>query len=116
LSITIRHFTISRTHLDELSARRRGFLLIIHNIHKGQTSKLLAISNPQSQQASGHRPTLLIAWPLWPAEKYLFSLLRIKGLYTFRVLLAHPQEALHKRDLVHRVRVMSVDCARRMSK
>jgi hypothetical protein len=30
----------------------------------------------------------------------LFSLLRIKGLYMFRALLAHPQEALHKRHLV----------------
>jgi hypothetical protein len=26
---------------------------------------------------------------------FLFSLLRIKGLYMFRALLAHPQEALH---------------------
>jgi hypothetical protein len=30
----------------------------------------------------------------------LFNLLRIKGLYTFRALLAHPQEVLHKRYLV----------------
>jgi hypothetical protein len=27
---------------------------------------------------------------------FLFNLLRIKGLYMFRALLAHPQEALHK--------------------
>jgi hypothetical protein len=26
---------------------------------------------------------------------FLFNLLRIKGLYIFRALLAHPQEALH---------------------
>jgi hypothetical protein len=32
---------------------------------------------------------------------FLFSLLRIKGLYMFRALLAHPQEALHKRHLVY---------------
>jgi hypothetical protein len=31
---------------------------------------------------------------------FLFNLLRIKGLYVFRTLLAHPQEALHKRHLV----------------
>jgi hypothetical protein len=37
-----------------------------------------------------------------------FNLLRIKGLYMFRALLAHPQEALHKRHLVYCVRVMSV--------
>jgi hypothetical protein len=28
----------------------------------------------------------------------------------FRALLAHPQEALHKRHLVYCVRVMSVGC------
>jgi hypothetical protein len=41
---------------------------------------------------------------------FLFSLLRIKGLYMFRALLAHPQEALDKRHLVYCVRVMSVGC------
>jgi hypothetical protein len=44
--------------------------------------------------------------------RFLFSLLRIKGLYMFRELLAHPQEALHKRHLVHCVHVMSVGCIR----
>jgi hypothetical protein len=29
----------------------------------------------------------------------------------FRALLAHPQEMLHKRHLVHCVRIMSVGCA-----
>jgi hypothetical protein len=43
---------------------------------------------------------------------FLFSLLRIKGLYIFRALLAHPQEALHKQHLVYCVRVMSVGCTR----
>jgi hypothetical protein len=37
---------------------------------------------------------------------FLFNLLTIKGLYVFRVLLAHPQEALHKLNLVYCVRVM----------
>jgi hypothetical protein len=32
---------------------------------------------------------------------FIFSLLRIKVLYMFRALLAHPQEALPKRDVVH---------------
>jgi hypothetical protein len=32
---------------------------------------------------------------------FLFSLLRIKGLYAFRELLAHLQEALHKGNLVY---------------
>jgi hypothetical protein len=43
---------------------------------------------------------------------FLFNLLRIKGLYMFRALLAHPQEALHKPNLVYCVRVMSVGCTR----
>jgi hypothetical protein len=41
---------------------------------------------------------------------FSFNLLRIKGLYMFRALLAHPQEALHKRHLVYWVRIMSVGC------
>jgi hypothetical protein len=42
---------------------------------------------------------------------FSFSLLRIKGLYMFRALLVHPQEAPHKRHLVYCVRIMSVGCA-----
>jgi hypothetical protein len=41
---------------------------------------------------------------------FLFSLLRIKGLYMFQALLAHPQEALQKQHLVYCVRLMSVGC------
>jgi hypothetical protein len=43
---------------------------------------------------------------------FLFSLLRIKGLYMFRALLAHLHEALHKRHLVYCLGVMSFDCTR----
>jgi hypothetical protein len=43
---------------------------------------------------------------------FLFSLLRINGLYIFRALLAYPQEAFHKRHLVYYLRVMSVGCSR----
>jgi hypothetical protein len=42
----------------------------------------------------------------------LFDLLRIKDLYMFRTLVAHPHEALHKRRLVYCVRVVSVGCTR----
>jgi hypothetical protein len=38
-------------------------------------------------------------------------LLRIKGLYMFRALFAHPQEALRKRHLVYCVSIISVVCA-----
>jgi hypothetical protein len=43
---------------------------------------------------------------------FLFSLLRIKGLYMFRALLAHPQETAHKRYLVFCMRAMSAAHAR----
>jgi hypothetical protein len=32
--------------------------------------------------------------------QFLFILLRIKGIYMFQALLAHPQEVLYKRNLV----------------
>jgi hypothetical protein len=59
---------------------------------------------------------LMFCWPCITVYQYsetnvmhfLFSLLRIKSLYMFRALLAHLQEALHKRHLVYCVRVMSV--------
>jgi hypothetical protein len=41
---------------------------------------------------------------------FLFSLLKIKGLYMFPALLALSQETLHKRHLVYCVHVMSVGC------
>jgi hypothetical protein len=40
------------------------------------------------------------------------KLIRIKRLYMFRALLAHPQGALYKRHLIYCVRVMSVGCTR----
>jgi hypothetical protein len=43
---------------------------------------------------------------------FLISLLRIMGLYMFRVLLAHPQEMQYNRHLVYCVRVISVGCTR----
>jgi hypothetical protein len=43
---------------------------------------------------------------------FFFNLLRINGPYMFRALLAHPQDLLHKRQLVYCVRVMSVGCTR----
>jgi hypothetical protein len=36
-------------------------------------------------------------------------LLRITGLYTFRALLAHPQEVLHKWHFVYCVHIMSTE-------
>jgi hypothetical protein len=61
---------------------------------------------------------LMFCWPCIIVYQYnetnvmqfLFNLLRIKSLYMFRALLAHPQEALQKRHLVYCV-CMSVGCA-----
>jgi hypothetical protein len=61
---------------------------------------------------------LMFCWPCIIVSQYsetnvmhfLFSLLRIKGCYMFRALLAHPQEALKKQHFVYCVRVMSIGC------
>jgi hypothetical protein len=45
-------------------------------------------------------------------KQFLMNWLRIKGIYMFRALLAHPQKALYKRHLVYCMRVMSVGCTR----
>jgi hypothetical protein len=63
---------------------------------------------------------LMFCWPCIVVYQYsktnvmhfLLNLLRIKGLYMFRALLAHLQEAVHKRHLVYCVHVMSVGCTR----
>ena len=56
-TITHRHATLGRTPLEEESARRRDLYLTTHNIHKRQHPCHRRNSNPQSQQASGRRPT-----------------------------------------------------------
>jgi hypothetical protein len=63
---------------------------------------------------------LMFSWPCITVYQhsetnvmhFSFNVLRIKGLYMFRALLAHPQEVLHKRHLVYCVRVMSVGITR----
>jgi len=52
--ITLRHTTVDRILLDEWSARRRDLNLTTHSIHNKQPCPRRD-SNPQSQQASGHR-------------------------------------------------------------
>jgi hypothetical protein len=58
LDHTQRRTTVARTPLDEWSARRRDSYLTTHNNHSRQTFMPPHWdSNPQSQQASGRRPT-----------------------------------------------------------
>ena len=63
LDHTQRHTTFGRNHLDEWSARHRDFYLTIHNTYKRHPSRRRD-SKPQSQQASGRRPTPETEWPV----------------------------------------------------
>jgi hypothetical protein len=62
----------------------------------------------------------MFCWPCITVHHYsetnvmhfLLSSLRVKGLYMFRALLAHPQEVLHKQHFLYCLRVMSVVCTR----
>jgi hypothetical protein len=56
LDHTQRRATIGRTLLDEWSIRRRDLYLTTHNTHNRHPCPRW-YSNPQSQQASGRRPT-----------------------------------------------------------
>jgi len=55
LDHTQRSITVGRIPLDEWSAHRRDLYLTTHNTHNKHTCPQRD-SNPQSQQASGHRP------------------------------------------------------------
>jgi hypothetical protein len=46
---------------------------------------------------------------------FLFNLLTIKGLYMFQALLAHLQEALHKRHFAYCICGMSVGCCSQLT-
>jgi hypothetical protein len=70
--ITLRHTTLGRIPLDEWSARRRDlYLRTKHNTHKRQISMPRRVSNLQSQQASGCRPTSETARPPWSSPLHL---------------------------------------------
>ena len=56
LTITPTHLPIGRTPLDEWSALPRDFYVTTHNNRK-RNPCLWRVSNPQSQQTSGRRPT-----------------------------------------------------------
>ena len=66
LDHTQRRTTVGRTPLDEWSVRHKDLYLTTHNTHPSPPPTW--DSHPQSQQASGRRPTLLTAQPLRPAH------------------------------------------------
>jgi len=54
--VTLRHITVGRTPLDERSALRTDLYLTTHNTYKRHSCPRWD-SKPQTQQASGRRPT-----------------------------------------------------------
>jgi hypothetical protein len=62
---------------------------------------ILSLINCRINNQKQFQKSLMFCWPCITGYQYsdtnvmhfLFSLLRIKGLYTFRALLAHPQES-----------------------
>jgi hypothetical protein len=98
-------------------------LKILDHIKSKKTSSTLVTQSASTTALSGipldkSRNLLNILLTVHHSKKhnetnvmhFSFSLLRIKGLYMFRTLLAHPQEALHKLHFVYCVRIMSVGC------
>jgi len=67
LDHTQQRTTVGRIPLDELSARSRDLYLTIHNTHDTCQCRQ-RVSNPQSLQASGRRPTIENAGPLGPTK------------------------------------------------
>jgi hypothetical protein len=67
------------------------------------------ISQVHGMYVTGKLIFLKFCWPCIIVYQYnetnviyfLFRLLRMKGLYLFRTLLAQPQETLHKRHFVY---------------
>ena len=59
------HKTLDRTPLDKWSARRRDLYLTSHKTHGRQASMPQRDSNPQSQQASGRKPTTRPPGSVW---------------------------------------------------
>jgi hypothetical protein len=96
------------------------FLRLANTRHSWLHSVSYDVVASKVKRADGRTPqtNFMFSWPCIIVYQYsetnvmhfLFSLLRIKGLYMVRALLAHPQEALSKRHLVYCMRVTSVGC------
>jgi hypothetical protein len=91
------------------------FFGIKHPVFRKSSLSLLSGSNVDVLTRSNIDVSIeLFCWPCIIAYQYsetnvmhfLFGILRIKCLYMFRALLAHPQEAPHKRHLVYCLRVL----------
>ena len=82
----IGHITLGRTPLVEWSDRCRYLYLTKNSAHKRQTSIPWRNSNPHSQQASSHRPTLMPAYCVrfetWAVGKFSAKTLLIPSINT----------------------------------
>jgi hypothetical protein len=86
----------------------------------GKFGNIWSACERHDTQYAEWRMNFMFCWPCIIVNRYSetnvthfsFNLLRIKGLYMFWALLAHPHEAHHKRKLVYCLRVMSVGCTR----
>jgi hypothetical protein len=124
-STVLTSFSMQIPTNTRLSLSFQFFLL--HSNHrflctnKLQTCAMALCSFETLTVADPHDNILLILMFCWPCiivyqyngtnvMHFLFNLLRIKGLYMFRALLAHPQEVLHKPHSVYYLRIMSVGC------
>jgi hypothetical protein len=114
--ILIRHYTVIFAPHSDDDTRKIWLAIFLHPFHAKQFSYLRHYVSVRDNivQFNGMALSMLTLntkfttrkfWPNQYSETnvmhFVFSLLRIKGLYMFRALLAHPQEALHKRHLVY---------------
>jgi hypothetical protein len=94
-TITLRHTTLGRTPLDELSARRRDLYLTTHTLARDRYPCPRWNSNLQSQQASGHILKHSIARPL--------GSVRICVIYRFSTSVTVTRTHLNATVYVHRL-------------
>jgi hypothetical protein len=85
----------------------------VRKSHKSRRHLILLRSRNLIRSTSRvvHRQTSVSTYNIYQYNEtnvthFPFNLLRIKSLYMFRALLAHPQEVLHKRHMVYCVRVL----------
>jgi len=90
-TITLRHTTLGRTPLEELSARRRDLYLTTHNIHKRQASMSAAgfeSANPSKRAAADPRLRLRGQW-----GSAFFQIMRFKDCIALASHISHARES-----------------------
>jgi hypothetical protein len=106
--------------MEKLAYKLYKVLIMVYNITTHRLFKLFPVCILKYHKFQGPRSIsdFMVCWPCITVYQhsetnvmhFLFNLLRIRGLYMFQALLAHPQEAMHKWHFVCCVRIMSVGC------